>query len=60
MNQVKKLINHHLLGGDVVDRNPQKVPQRKPEKTMSGEQLLNKAIFGTPEKPIDDKGWGKK
>lgn len=51
----KKLINHKLLGGDIVDRNSHKVPQRRPEKTMNGEQLLNKAVLGT-HKPLK-KGW---
>lgn len=39
-----KTINHVLLGGDVVDTY--KVPQRKPNKTMSGEQMLLKAVTG--------------
>lgn len=39
------MMNHKILGGDVV--NLRKLPQRKPNKTMTGKQLLNKAVFGT-------------
>lgn len=55
---MKNLINDPRLGGDVVNRNPHKVPQRKPEKAMSGEELLNKAIHGT-HKPKHEEVWNK-
>lgn len=47
MNQ-KKPINHPKLGGDVVDLKKE-LPQRKPNSTMSGEELLRKAAYGTPK-----------
>jgi len=51
---MKKTLNHKLLGGNVVE----KVPQRKPNKTMSGTEMLNKAIYGKHTPKPDDKGWG--
>jgi len=40
-----KPINHPTVGGDIVDlRKP--MPQRRPDKSMSGIQLLWKAVTG--------------
>lgn len=61
-------INHPLLGGDLVDRDYErnkikKMPQRKPEKYQTGEELLNKACYGTPKKAssaeIANREWQK-
>lgn len=38
-----KRINHKLLGGDFLEG----FPQRKPNKGMTGDQLLMKAVTGT-------------
>jgi len=59
---MKKPINHPALGGDIIDpRKP--MPQRKPNKTMSGAQLLNKAVLGTHNPPTEqekrDREWEK-
>lgn len=45
--KIRTPISHPSLGGDVVDRNPykkQEIPQRKPNKAISGEELLKKAL----------------
>lgn len=53
----KNLINHKNLGGDVVD--VLKIPQRKPNSSMSGEELLAKAVLGT-HKPKEKDIWQEK
>jgi len=41
-----KTINHSKLGGDVVNLKVE-LPQRKPNKSMTPEQLLLKAVTGS-------------
>lgn len=44
-------INDIRLGGDTVDTTrdfSHKTPQRKPNKHLSGKEMLHKAMFGTP------------
>lgn len=58
---MKTPINHPVLGGDVVDLRkplPEKMPQRKPNSSMTGEELLRKAVTGTHKQKVDDV-WGK-
>jgi hypothetical protein len=51
-NKGKNLINHKMLGGDVVY-----MPQRKPNRAMNGKELLTKVFTGSHKKKKDDKGW---
>jgi len=48
---MKNLVNHISLGGDIVDKKS--LPQRKTNKTMSGEELLHKAAYGK-HKPLTE------
>lgn len=41
-----KPLNHEYLGGNAVDLTKE-IPQRKPNSTMTGEELLRKAVTGT-------------
>lgn len=47
--KTRQTINHKLLGGDIMDKHI--FPQRKPNKTMSGEELLTKAVTGKHKVP---------
>lgn len=59
MSLKTKPFNHPKLGGNVVihEKYP-KQPQKKPNSTMTGEELLNKAVYGTPN-PVK-KHWSHK
>jgi len=56
----KKPLNHKLLGGDAVDTTRDfsiKLPQRRPNASMTPDELLRKAVTGSSKQQVND-AWG--